>query len=131
MLRMLVADYNLVNVCFDGFVSPAGLPTYYRKSDLFASASLHEGYCLPVVEAMHHDLPVVALETGGVPEALGSAGILYADLKPVEVAALWHRAIHDTPLRSTVLDAGRRRMDSLRTRNYSDELRALVAALAG
>ncbi len=60
MLRMLVGDYDLANVCFEGFASPEGLPSYYRSADLYVCTSEHEGYCLPLLEAMHLGVPVIS-----------------------------------------------------------------------
>jgi glycosyltransferase involved in cell wall biosynthesis len=130
MLRMLASDLNLPNAGFEGFASPGGLPTYYRNADLFVTASRHEGYCLPLLEAMHYGVPVLARATGGIPEAVNGSGCLYDELAPAELAGLMHRLISDPALRGTVLESQKRRMDEVRRRNVDTELDALLEGLA-
>lgn len=126
MLRMLAGDYDLTNVCFEGFASPQGLPTYYRNADVFISTSEHEGYCLPLLEAMYCGAPVIAHAIGGMPEALDGAGVMYRDLKPVELAVLMHRVASDQTLRKIVAASQQRRLEKLRYRDIEAEFRALL-----
>ena len=126
MLRMLIGDLDLPNVCFEGFASPAGLPAYYRSADLFVTTSEHEGYCLPLVEAMYMGVPVVAPRTGGMPEALGGAGVMYEDLQPAELAGLMDRVIRDGALRAEILESQQKRMDELKRRDVEGELKLLM-----
>ncbi|MFN2352424.1 MAG: glycosyltransferase [Kiritimatiellia bacterium] len=60
MLRMLAGDLDLPNVCFTGFAAPAELAAYYRAADLYVCPSAHEGYCLPLLEAMQAGALVLA-----------------------------------------------------------------------
>lgn len=126
MLRMLVGDFDLANVCFEGFASPEGLPSYYRSASVYVSTSDHEGFCLPLLEAMHGGVPVVAQEVGGVPEAMAGAGVLYRDLSPAEIAALVHRVLSDPALKNEVLASQEKRMEQERQRDLNAELRLLL-----
>ncbi len=127
MLKMYAAELDLDTVFFERFASPTGLSAYYRKADCFATTSRHEGYCLPLVEAMYKGIPVVARRTGGTPEAMGTAGILFDDLDPKELAELLGRVIQDAPLRQTVLDSQTKRAAEVLSRPVKDELRALLS----
>jgi len=127
MLRMLANELELPNVCFERFASPRGLSAYYELADLFITASRHEGYCLPLVEAMHKRLPVIARNEGGMPEALGGGGVLYEDLAPGELAALIERVLTDAALKNQILAAQDQRMADLRNRDAAAELRTLLA----
>ncbi len=126
MLRMLAGDLDLPNVCFEGFASPSGLEAYYRVADVYVSPSAHEGYCLPLLEAMCHNLPVVARAVGGVPETMAGAGALYDELAPAELAALIERVLNETPLRAEILNSQRLRMEHAAQRDIGAELRALL-----
>ncbi|MCE9615512.1 MAG: glycosyltransferase [Lentisphaerae bacterium] len=126
MLRMLVGDLGLTTVCFEDFASDRGLSAYYAAADLFVTTSRHEGYCLPLVEAMHKGVPIIARATGGMPEAMDGAGVLFDDLTPAELAALMHRVLCDAPLREAVLDSQRRRMAAVRARDVIADVRALL-----
>lgn len=98
MLRMLVGDLDLQNVCFQGFASPQGLVSYYNGASVYVSTSMHEGYCLPLLEAMYKGVPVVSRAVGGTPESMGGGGVLYDDLQPAELAELIHRVVSDPVL---------------------------------
>jgi len=129
MLRMLVGDLDLPNVCFEGFASPAGLLAYYRVADLFVSTSAHEGYCLPLVEAMDQGIPVIARAAGGMPEAMDGAGVLYADLAPAELGALFDRVLTDAALRKELLTSQHCRVQRAKDRNLEAEVKALMAGM--
>lgn len=76
-LQNLRKEFDLANnVIFPGKVSFADLCTYYRACDVVLSLSEHEGFCVPLVEGMIFDKPIVAYEAAAVPETVGHAGIL-------------------------------------------------------
>jgi glycosyltransferase involved in cell wall biosynthesis len=58
----------------------------YATADVFVCLSAHEGYCVPLLEAMSAALPIVAFDAGAVAETLGSAGLLLDDKAPSIVA---------------------------------------------
>jgi L-malate glycosyltransferase len=129
MLRMLAGELDLANVCFENYASPEGLSAYYRLAHIFISASRHEGYCLPLLEAMEQDVPVIARSVGGTPEATGGAGVLYEDLDSGEIAELIHLVASDKSLRVEILASQRQHMATVRRRDAEGELRALLAEL--
>ncbi len=73
-----------------GYVPAEDLPSLYASADMYVFPSLYEGFGLPVLEAMAAGCPVVASNTSGLGEAVGSAGILVDPLGPV---VEWSRAI--------------------------------------
>ncbi len=129
MLRMFAAELDLMSVSFVRYASPAGLIAYYQRADLFATTSRHEGYCLPVVEAMFKDVPVLARRIGGVPEALDGAGATYDEATPAELACLMHRMISAGALRNEILAGQRERIRRLLARPVREEFQALLAGL--
>ena len=74
------------SVTFLGPVEDDVLAQEYADADVFVCLSEHEGYCVPIIEAMAHDLPIVALAAGAVPETLGRGGVLIDRLQPSLVA---------------------------------------------
>ena len=128
MLRMYAAELNVPNVCFEGYVSPAGLAACYGRANVLLSTSRHEGFCLPLIDAMRHGVPVIARAAGGIPESTGGAGILFDDCGPRELARLIGLAISDPALRAEVLAAQRARVAALDARPVAEDLRALLAS---
>jgi glycosyltransferase involved in cell wall biosynthesis len=117
MLRTLAGQLGLANVCFEGFLSDAQLAACYRAADVFVTASRHEGYCAPLLEALSLGVPVIAREAGGMPEALGGSGVLFEGLEPRLFAELIHRVLDDPALRKEILDSQTRRLAELRSRD--------------
>jgi glycosyltransferase involved in cell wall biosynthesis len=68
-------------------VPPAQLADHYRAAAVYVSASRHEGFGLPLLEAMSMGVPIAALARAAVPETVGDAGILVERADPVELAA--------------------------------------------
>lgn len=130
MLRLWACCLNLPNVCFQGFVNSAALASYYGVADAFVCVSEHEGYGLPLVEAMHNEIPVLARNCGGVAEALGGGGVLFDDLAPREVAALLHLVLSDASLRQEVLASQAARLATVAARRLDEELRGLLERIA-
>ena len=129
MLKLLSAEMNTQRIHFQGFVSAAHLPSYYEIADVFVSTSLHEGYCLPVIEAMHKGVPVIARETGGIPEALDNAGVLYQDLDITELAELIHLVTSDPDWKERILASQQDRVAALKRRPIKRELEDLLRNL--
>lgn len=129
MLRMMVGDLDIPNVCLEGFASQAGLSAYYAVSDMYLSASEHEGYCLPLLEAMYKGLPVISRSVGGVPEAMRGAGVRYDALTPRELAELMHLILSDTTLRRNVQSGQHRRVKDALNRNIPSEIEIVLSPL--
>ena len=72
-IRAMILQYQMLpeRFLFPGAVTDAELAAYYRWADVYVSMSEHEGFCVPLVEAMATDVPVLAYAAGAVPETLG------------------------------------------------------------
>jgi L-malate glycosyltransferase len=111
-VRALIAQYEMLpdRFWFTGPVPDEDLAAFYRWSDAYVSLSEHEGFCVPLVEAMAADVPIVAYAAGAVPETLGGAGVLFSP-KDLEVAAeLVGSVVYDRSVRESVLEGQRRRL---------------------
>ena len=101
-VRALIAEYEMLpdRFWFTGPVPDEDLAAFYRWADAYVSLSEHEGFCVPLVEAMAADVPIVAYAAGAVPETLGGAGLLFAP-KDLEVAAeLLGSVVYDREVRA-------------------------------
>ncbi|PYS50881.1 MAG: hypothetical protein DMF68_06025 [Acidobacteria bacterium] len=86
------------SVCFIGEASDHELKAYYLLSSIFAIASEHEGFCVPVVEAMSMKLPVVAYASSAIPATIGKAGVVLKEHNPRLMAETFDRLIRDETL---------------------------------
>jgi glycosyltransferase involved in cell wall biosynthesis len=131
-LHRWAADLGLADaVHFAGAVSEDRLADAYRDADVLVVSSEHEGFCLPVVEAMAFDLPAVAYRQGAVPDVLGDAGVVVDDKDPVTVADAVARLQTDGRWRAERVAAGRRRLDALDLGTAGPRLVELLLAVAG
>ncbi len=64
------------SVIFTGFQNRP-ITDFYQLADIFVTASIHEGFCIPVIEAMALGKPVIAAATTALPETVGDAGLLF------------------------------------------------------
>src|SRR5438132_2320887 len=95
-------------VTLTGSVPMPALVAYYRGATAFVTLSEHEGFCVPLLEAMRSGLPIVASDAGAIPDTLGDAGILLSETAPDAVAAALERTVRDPALRKDLVGRGHR-----------------------
>lgn len=83
---------------------------YYKSADVFLCMSEHEGFCVPLVEAMMFDVPVIAYDSTAIPGTLNGSGILLEDKDPVFVAGCIDRVVRDKNLRQQMIEGERKRL---------------------
>ena len=117
------------DVVFTGHVEHDDLLACYAASHLFLCLSEHEGFCVPLLEAMVFGLPVVAYDAGAVRETLRGAGVLLADKDPAVVAELLWRLRVEGPLRRAVLGTQQRALSDLQKTDFRALLLQRLAAV--
>ena len=95
---------------FTGKVTWEEMRAYYRGANLFLCLSEHEGFCVPLMEAFHYGVPVIAYRAAAIPETMGGAGILLEEKNPVRIAALLDRVLNDEKLKKAVTDGQKDRL---------------------
>src|SRR4051812_21122381 len=111
-VRALITEFDMLpdRFWFTGPVPDDDLAAFYRWADVYVSLSEHEGFCVPLVEAMAADVPVLAYAAGAVPETLGGAGVLF-EPKDLELAAeMLGTLVYDRGVRDAVIAGQRRRL---------------------
>jgi len=129
-LQKLAAELGVLDgIAFTGSVSQAELCTYYRLASVYLSMSEHEGFCVPLLEAMHFGVPIVAYASTGVPETLGGAGLLVDQKDFPTLAELVHRLATDPALRAAVVAGQRERLRAFDEEAIGGRLRGYLAEL--
>ncbi|MEW6322686.1 MAG: glycosyltransferase [Acidobacteriota bacterium] len=129
MVRALVLQYQMPadRFLFVGAVPDAELAVYYRTARVYVSLSEHEGFCVPLLEAMACDVPVLAYAAAAVPDTLGGAGVQFSP-KDLEFAAeLLGELAYNDALRAQVVAGQRRRLVDFGDARIDRELTALLA----
>jgi glycosyltransferase involved in cell wall biosynthesis len=128
-VRALITEYQMLpdRFWFTGPVPDEDLAAFYRWADVYVSLSEHEGFCVPLVEAMAADVPVLAYAAGAVPETLGGSGVLFSP-KDLELAAeTMGMLVYDTPFREGVLEGQRRRLADFSSPRIEATLNEVIA----
>lgn len=129
-LHRFVDDMGLHDaVRFSGPLSDADLVTTMARADVLVITSQHEGFGVPVVEAMTMGLPVVAHDGGALPEVVGDAGLLVDATDPWAVAGGVHRVLGEAGLRAALAAAAPVRVAALDLASAGDRAADLMAAL--
>jgi glycosyltransferase involved in cell wall biosynthesis len=116
-------------VVFTGHVEHDDLLACYAAADVFVSMSEHEGFGVPLVEAMLADVPVLAYGAAAVPDTLGGAGLQFTEKNVAEVAELAHSLATDDGLRRPILEGQRRRLSAFAPAAVESTLRGFVESL--
>src|SRR5690606_5002223 len=122
-------ELQLKNVELVGSVRQDELNAYYEVSRAFLCLSDHEGFCIPLLEAMTHDLPVVAYAAGAVPETLDGAGVLAREKRFDLIAEVLGRVTEDAPLRAALLQGQRDRLARYEKQDLGADLKRFLAPL--
>jgi glycosyltransferase involved in cell wall biosynthesis len=101
---------------FTGPVPDEDLAAYYRAASVYVSLSEHEGFCVPLVEAMAAEVPVLAFASTAVPETLGGAGVLFSPKDLEHAAELLGMLAYDDEVRAAIVAGQRKRLE-----DYSED----------
>jgi glycosyltransferase involved in cell wall biosynthesis len=115
-------------VDFVSGVDDARLAAHYRAAHVLVMLSEHEGYGVPLVEAMGQGVPIVAADAGAVSEVVGGAGVLLGATGPRCVATAVSQLLGDHDERARLVAAGHARFDEL---DLGDAGERLVEAILG
>lgn len=115
-LRRLADSLAPGAVQIESGLTPEALGERYRSAHAFLCLSEHEGFCIPLVEAFHFGLPVIARPTGAIPDTAGDAALLLDEPDRAVVAELLHLAVSDQALRAEL-----RRRAAARLEVYSPD----------
>ena len=131
-IRALMSELRLLNdrFIFTGPVPDDELAVYYAHAAVYVSLSEHEGFCVPLVEAMAADVPVLAYAAAAVPDTLGGAGIQFAPKDLEQAAELLGALTFDDDLRAGIIAGQRRRLAEFGDTRIVRELTSLVQSLS-
>lgn len=109
-LRDYVKKLGTNNVYFTGHIKFEEILAYYKIADLFLSMSEHEGFCVPLVEAMFFELPIIAYDSTAISGTLGGSEVLMKGKDPLEVAGMIHYIMEYPDMRKKMIQSGKERL---------------------
>jgi glycosyltransferase involved in cell wall biosynthesis len=128
MVRALMSEYRLLNdrFIFTGPVPDEELAIYYRHAAVYVSLSEHEGFCVPLIEAMAADVPVLAYAAAAVPDTLAGAGMQFAPKDLEQAAELLGALAFDDGVRARIVAGQRRRLQDFGDVRIAHRLDAIL-----
>lgn len=125
-LKKYTEILGLDDVIFTGHITFDEIIAYYQVADIFLCMSRHEGFCVPLVEAMFFNIPIVALDAGAVPETLGESGILLPDNDPFYAVETIFRILSDETFRRDILKKQKKRLSDFSYRKTGSLFRKIL-----
>jgi glycosyltransferase involved in cell wall biosynthesis len=118
-----VARHGLgARVHVTGFRPHREVPAFLAHADVFAMPSVYEELGSALVEAMHAGLPIVASDTGGIPDAVGPAAVLVPPGDPGALAGALDRLLADAEERARLSALARERAARFDWERLADEV---------
>lgn len=130
-LAKYVEMLKLKNVYFTGHIKFDEILAYYSIADVFLCLSEHEGFCVPLVEAMYFNVPVIAYDSCAVGDTLGGSGLLLTDKTPEMVAEAIHRVVSDDKLRENMIKNERERLAFFEHERIKNQFLGAIKKFAG
>ena len=103
-------DLTPEDVIFTGHIKFPEILAYYQIADVFLCMSEHEGFCVPLVEAMYFNVPVIAYNSCAVPETLGAGGCIVDSKNPAEISLLIREILSNPALKQRIIQNQRERL---------------------
>ncbi len=128
LLRTKAVELKLRNVVFAGSVPPDALRAYYKAATLFLCMSEHEGFCIPLIEAMAHRVPVAAFAAAAVPDTMDGAGVLVREKRFDVLAELVARIAGDAALREAIIAAQSARVQRYLNQDFEQMWKRILPA---
>jgi glycosyltransferase involved in cell wall biosynthesis len=131
-MRALAEEISPGRVTIESGLTREQLAARWRSAHAFVCMSEHEGFCIPLLEAFHFGVPVIARAIGGVPEVAGDAALLLDDADDDEsvAAELLALAVGDGELRAELRARGAARVAAYAPERTARRLRDVLESLA-
>ena len=117
-------------VVFTQAVTDSALKAYYLTAHVFLITSKHEGFCVPLVEAMAMKIPIVAYSSSAIPDTAGDGALIWPERDPRLAAESIHAIISDDKVGKSLGQMGWQRYQQLFTNaQIEQQLMAAVGPL--
>jgi glycosyltransferase involved in cell wall biosynthesis len=110
-------------------VSDEDLRAYYRAAHIFVTCSMHEGFCVPLLESMSFRLPILARESTAIPFTLGGAGVTFKQLDLPLLAETVDELVSNQELREALADKGEERLQDFTPEKTEQTLQTYLTSI--
>lgn len=115
-------------VTFTEFLEQEDLNYYYSNADVFLCMSEHEGFCVPLLESMHYQIPIVAYNKAAVPETLRGSGILFHKKDFYKIAEIVYILLHNHVFKEKIVNEQNKVLQYYQSIDYERELLKIITS---
>jgi len=127
-LKRLVQELRLEQaVNFVGCLADSEVRSLYEACSVYLCMSEHEGYCLPVIEAMHFGLPVISYGSSALPETMSDGGIVVQEKRHAEIAELISYIDSNAEFKEKLVQAGKRRVERVSFESFAANVKRIFS----
>lgn len=119
-LKGLVKELNLKDVILSGHVPFDHILAYYHNADLMLCMSEHEGFCVPLLEAMHFNIPILTFKSTAISETLGNGGILFNEKDYRSIACTMNVILEDDIIKKKIINNQKVRLKHFSKQNTQE-----------
>lgn len=128
-LKDIVERLSLADVIFTGQTSLNEIITYYKLADVFICMSEHEGFCVPLLESMCFNVPIIAYNSTAIPYTLSNCGILVNEKRYDEIAEMIDLLVNDDKLRTNVVNGQVQRLKDFEMSKIEIQLKEHISSV--
>lgn len=125
-LQTYINEIEAENIIFTGHISFNEILAYYRVADVFLCQSEHEGFCVPLVEAMFFQIPIIAYASTAIPGTLAGSGVVMDTKDPLLVAGMINRVLIDGKMKKWILLSEKERLSDFAYEPISGKFLELI-----
>ena len=127
-LKRLIHELELQEaISIVGCLADSEVKALYQNASVYMCMSEHEGFCLPLIEAMKFGLPVVAYGSSAIPDTVGRGGVVVYEKRHAEIAELLYEIAQPGELRSRIIAEGHTRAAELTYSNFETHVGELFS----
>lgn len=122
----MVKNLKLKNVHYIKGADDLVLSSIYSIADISIMMSDHEGFCVPLVESMFYEIPIVAKNSTAIPYTLGDSGVLVKNENFEEIAEVIDVILNDEELKKTVIEKQTKRFNTIYQKSNEELLNDIL-----
>ena len=132
LLKKLIKELELENdVVFSGHVKFEEILAFYRVADLFLCMSDHEGFCVPLVESMFFEVPILAYNSSAIKDTLGNSGIIVNKKDYFLISELMNFILSDENIKKEIIKKQNKRLEDFQLEKIEKQLLEFIKRIGG
>lgn len=132
LLKELIRELKLENdIVFPGHINFEEILAFYKVADLFLCMSEHEGFCVPLVESMFFEVPILAYNSSAIKDTLGDSGVIVNKKDYFLIAELMNFILSDESIKKEIIKNQNKRLEDFQLKKVEKQLLKFIKQIGG